>query len=50
MIVDSGISTKILINVLKIKVKDHMKMGFDSIKKYQKNNHSISAINLKKVT
>lgn len=32
MVVDSGISTKMLINMIKIKLKDHLKFGFDSIK------------------
>lgn len=32
MIVDSGISTKMLVNVLKTKLKSHLKCGFDAIR------------------
>lgn len=32
MIVDSGISTKMLVNLLKTKIKDHLRLGFEAIK------------------
>lgn len=32
MVVDSGISTKMLVNLLKIKIKDNLRLGFEAIK------------------
>lgn len=32
MIVDSGISIRMLINLLKIKIKDNLRLGFEAIK------------------
>ncbi len=45
MIVDSGISTKMLANVLKTKLKSQLKIGFDALKNSHLVDSNISAIN-----